>query len=237
VASPPPAGGGKSPDDGTCGFWVGTLWQRVETRRTRTEAQLRKAVRTVYAARFRETARWGPGTIGLGSRQIEATTVALVLDEGAVREHVRGTLSGPGGNRVMGSGAGRFGDQTGGGTLTTEEPSGPTYYEVGLRATEFTYRVTVRWNRGPTEQSDSHVLNIEVGKGDDPGRPRRMDRGSRVMKEEYTVTTPETDYIVGRTVAWDLRRITARCDAPPAVPPLPAESDASDDASTDEAKP
>lgn len=76
-------------DDGTCGFWVGTLRQRVEIRRTRAESQLRRTVRTVYAARRREVpGSRAPGTTTIGSRRIQAVTVRLALDGGAVREDV-----------------------------------------------------------------------------------------------------------------------------------------------------
>jgi hypothetical protein len=229
VARQPPAGGGDSRDDGTCGFWVGTLRQRAEIRRTSTEAQLRSVIRTVYAVRFRETSRdSAPGTTTVGTRQVQAITVPLKLDEGTVREHVRGTLSGPGGNRVAGSGTGGFGDQFGGGHLVTEAPSGPTYYDVGVVAGDFKYPVTVRCNRGETEQTNHGVMNVGVGTGSDPEQPRTMAAGSRAMKGEYTFTAPESDHIVGRTVAWDLARVTAPCDAPPAAPPLPAEDDSPD---------
>ena len=127
--APAPATGGVAhepsrADDGTCGFWVGALRQRVQIRHTTTNNQLRNTVRTVYAARFKETTRpSAPGTTTIGTREIQAITVLLELDEGFVRENTRGTLSGPGGNRVFGSGAGGFGDQVGGGSLVTEVPS------------------------------------------------------------------------------------------------------------------
>jgi hypothetical protein len=117
--------------------------------------------------------------------------VSLRLDNGFVRETIRGTLSGPGGNRLFGSGAGEFGDQFGGGRLVTEAPSGPTYYHVGLRAADFKYPVTVRPFSGETYRSDHGVLNVDVGQGADPEQPRTMAAGSRVMKGEYTVTAPE----------------------------------------------
>jgi hypothetical protein len=233
----PAASSGGSQDDGTCGFWVGTLHQRVQVRHTTTLNQLRKNIRTVYAARFRETTRWGPGSTTVGTRGIQATSVLLRLDDGFVRENVRGTLSGPGGNRVLGSGAGGFGDQVGGGRLVTEVPSGPTYYDVRLRAVDFKYPVTVRPFSGQTHQSDEGVLGIGVGTGADPEQPRTMAAGSQLMKGEYVVTAPEGAHIVGRTVAWNLTRLTARCDAPPEVPPLPAESEPSDGDASDADKP
>jgi hypothetical protein len=57
-----------------------------------------------------------------------------------------------------------------------------------------------------------------------------MDRGSRVMKGEYAVTGPEYGHVVGRTVAWDLTRVTAPCTVPPSVPALPAEREPPEDA-------
>lgn len=148
--------------------------------------------------------------------------------------HAVGTRREPG--RGLGSGRG-FGDQFGGGQLITEAPSGPTYYDVGLFAGNFRYRVTVRWNSGSTTQSDEGVMNIEVGTCEDPEQPRTMPRNSRIMKGEYTVAMPQTDHIVGRTAAWELTRITARCSAPPSVPALPSETESPSGDAPDAAQP
>ncbi len=87
---------GDDPGSGSCGFWAGTLRQRVEISRTATESRLRRTLWTDYAARFKETASSGPGTTTIGARQIQATRVLLKLEDGSVRERTRGTLSGPG---------------------------------------------------------------------------------------------------------------------------------------------
>ncbi len=203
---------------------------RTVTRRPTISSGTRFARSTRPGSR-RPRARARPGATTIGTREIQAITVLLELDEGFVREDIRGELSGPGGNRIFGSGAGEFGNQVGGGRLVTEMPLGPTYYDVGLRAVDFTYRVTVRPYSGETVQSDQGVQNIEVGRQSDPEQPRTMAAGSRVMKGQYTVTAPEGAHIVGRTVAWDLTRLTTRCDAPPPIPPLPEESEPSDGAS------
>jgi hypothetical protein len=222
------AGRTDNADDGSCGFWVGTLRQRVEISRRTTENQLRRTIWTDYAARFKETSSSGPGTTTIGGRQIQATTVLLRLDEGSVRERTRGTLSGIGGNRVAGSGAGGIGDRVGGGDMVTEVPAGRTYYQIGLVGADFKYPVTVRWNSGPTERSDHAVMNVDVGSSSDPEQPRAMAPGSRVMKGEYVVAVPESDHIVERTVAWDLSRVTTPCNAPPGVPSLPSADPSSD---------
>ncbi len=93
---------------------------------------------------------------------------------------------------------------------------------------DFKYPVTVRWNSGTTDRSEQGVMNVDVGSGTDPEQPRTMASGSRVMKGEYVVAAPESDHIVERTVAWDLSRVTTPCDAPPAIPSLPAADQPSD---------
>lgn len=80
-------------------------------------------------------------------------------------------------------------------------------------------------------------MNIEVGTGEDPEQPRTMPRNSRIMKGEYTVTTPEADHTVGRTVVWELTRITARCSAPLPVPALPSETEPPSDDAPDTDRP
>jgi hypothetical protein len=225
------SGGGSvsgSDDSGSCAFWVGTLRQRAEISRSATESQLRRTIWTEYAARFKETTSSGPGETTVGTRQVQATTVALTLDDGSVRERTRGTLSGPGGNRSAGSGAGEIGDQVGEGELITEVPSGRAYYQVTLVGADFKYPVTVRWNSGARDRSEQAVMNIDVGTGADPEQPRRMASDSRVMKGEYVVTAPESNHIVERAVAWDLSRVAAPCDAPPHIPSLPAADQSSD---------
>ena len=76
-------------------------------------------------------------------------------------------------------------------------------------------------------------MNIEVGRQSDPEQPRTMAAGSRAMRGRVHGHGPEEGaHIVGRTVAWDLTRLTTRCVAPPPVPPLP-EGEPSDGASPD----
>jgi hypothetical protein len=71
AARKPSGSEGEREGDGTCRFWVGMLRQGVLMRNTTTYNQLHRTVRTVYAARFKETSGpIVPGTTTVGTRRV-----------------------------------------------------------------------------------------------------------------------------------------------------------------------
>jgi hypothetical protein len=241
--APPPAGsagggggggaadGGGGGADGTCGFWIGTVGRRGVFRNLASpDNTLTETVRTVYTVRLREGPRSTPGTMSIGTRNVLGRAVDLQTDDATVRERLRATLSGPGGNRVAGSGTGHIGAGTGGGHLVLAESSGPTYYQFDVGTDRYQYPVTVRWVYGDIQHLERGPAPIYVGKDPDPEEPR-IDASGRMMKGEYTRTHGSgAGTTLNESVSWELRRTTAPCDAPPGLPPLPAESDPPDDA-------
>lgn len=223
------AGGGGG-EDGTCVFWIGTVGRFGVSRTVLSSNTLTRTVRTIYTVRLRE--RWHattPQTMQFGTLLVRGRSVTLQTDDATVRERLRATLSGPGGNRVAGSGTGHIGDG-GGGRLLLAEPPGPTYYEFGVGTSKYTYPSTTSWSNGDRYRREEGPAPIYVGKESDPEQPR-VDPSGRLMKGEYT----RTHGAGGRStreesVSWELRRTTAPCNAPPGLPPLPAESEAPDDA-------
>ena len=225
------AGGGGGGEDGTCGFWLGMVGRRGVFRNPLFANTHTETVRTVYTVRLREGPRSTPGTMSIAALSVSGRTVDLQTDDATVRERLRGTLSGPGGNRVAGSGTGHIGAGTGGGRLVLAEPSGPTYYQFDVGTDRYRYPETVRWFSGNIDHRERGPAPIYVGTDPDPEEPRTLGVPGRSMKGEYTRTH---DYGSGstldETVAWDLTRTVAPCKAPPALPPLPAETEPPEDA-------
>ena len=70
-----------------------------------------------------------------------------------------------------------------------------------------------------------------MGEDPDPEQPRLLDASGRTMKGEYAVAHDYGDHErLTESVSWELTRVSTPCDAPPALPPLPAESEPPDDA-------
>jgi hypothetical protein len=58
-----------------------------------------------------------------------------------------------------------------------------------------------------------------------------MDPSGRLMKGAYTRTHGSGGgTTLDESVSWELRRTTGPCNAPPGLPPLPAENETPDDA-------
>ena len=238
--APPPAGsaggggaaggGGGGGEEGTCRFWIGTVGRRGVFRNLLSDNTLTETVRTVYTVRLREGQYSTPGTMSIGTVNVRGRAVDLQRDDATVRERLRGTLSGSGGNRVAGSGTGHIGARPGEGRLFLAEPPGPTYYQFGVGTDRYQYPVTLRWVYGDIQHRERGPAPIYVGTDPDPEEPR-IDASGRMMKGEYTRTHGSgAGTTLNESVSWELRRTTAPCDAPPGLPPLPAESDPPDDA-------
>ncbi len=161
---------------------------------------------------------------------VRGRVVDLQTDDATVRERLRGTLSGPGGNRVVGSGTGHIGARTGEGRLVLAEPPGPTYYQFDVGTDWYKYPTTTSWFSGSIDHNEQGPAPIYVGTDPDPEEPR-IDASGRMMKGEYTGRmTMGGQTSSTEAVSWELRRVSAPCDAPPALPPLPAETEPPEDA-------
>ena len=149
--APPPAGSaggggaaggagiGGGGEDGTCGFWIGTVGRRGVFRNPGSANTHTATVRTVYTVRLREGPHSTPETMSFRTMNVRGRAVDLQTDDATVRERLRGTLSGPGGNRVAGSGTGHIGARPGDGRLVLAEPPGPTYYQFGVGTDRYQY--------------------------------------------------------------------------------------------------
>jgi hypothetical protein len=253
--APPPAGfsggggspGGGSPgggtagggggEDGTCVFWIGAVGRRGVSRTLLGSNTQTTTVRTIYTVRLRERWHSTPQTMRIGTLDVRGRSVDLQTDDATVRERLRGTLSGPGGNRIAGSGTGHVGAGAGGGRLVLAEPPGPTYYEFHVGTSQYEYPTTTSWFSGDRDRREQGPLPIYVGKDPDPEEPR-VDPSGQLMKGEYTRTHGSGGGTsLTESVSWELSRVPAPCGAPPAVPTLPAESELSDDDAPAAAKP
>ena len=225
--APPPAGfaGGGSPaggnggggsGDGTCGFWLGTVGRRGVLRHSNTGSRgisIVRTVRTVYTIRLRESPRSGDQ--------------GLDLDDATVRESLREVVSDTaGGNRTEGAGTSHIDAGISDGLLVLGGPSRPSSYRFNVGTAEHRYPSTTRWPSGPPSHNQELFTAISVGTDPDPEQPRFLDAAGRMMKGEYAVTH---DYGDGdrltESVSWELTRASTPCDAPPALPSLPTETE------------
>ena len=217
------AGGGDGGEDGTCGFWIGPVGRRGVFRHSDSDSlgavtRLTRTVRTVYTVRLRE----GPRSGDLGLR----------LDDATVRERLREVVSGPtGSNRTEGSGTSHIDGRTSDGLLVLGGPSRPSSYKFNVGTAEYRYPSTTHSSSGPPTHNQELFTGIWVGKDPDPDQPRILDASRRSMKGEYTITHEYGEHTsLMEAVSWELTRVSAPCDAPPALPPLPAESEPPDEA-------
>lgn len=222
------AGGGGG-EDGTCVFWIGTVGRHGVSRTVLSSNTQTTTVRTIYTVRLRE--RWHSSqTTRIRALDVRGLSVNLQIDDATVRERLRATLSGPGGNRVAGSGTGHVGAGAGGGLLFRVEPPGPTYYQFSVGTSKYRYPSTTSWFSGERVRNEEGPQPVSVGRDSDP-EEFRVDPSGRLMKGEYTRTHGSGGgTTLEESVSWELKRTTAPCNAPPGLPPLPAESEAPDDA-------
>jgi hypothetical protein len=213
-------GGGAGGEDGTCGFWLGTVGRRGVDRHSDSDSlgavtRLTRTVRTVYTVRLREGPRSGD--------------LELRLDDATVRERLREVVSDPaGGNRTEGSGTSHIDGRTSDGLLVLGKPSRPSSYQFNVGTAEYRYPSTTHWSSGPPTRHQELFTGIWVGKDPDPEQPRILDASGRMMKGEYTVTHEYGERTsLTESVSWELTRVSTTCDAPP---PLPAESEPPEDA-------
>jgi hypothetical protein len=220
--APPPAGfGGRGSGDGTCGFWIGTVGRRGVFRHSDTGSvgtSITRTVRTVYTLRLRESPRSGD--------------LGLRLDDATVRERLREVVSDSvGGNRTEGSGTSRIDGGTSDGLLVLGGPSRPSSYRFNVGTAEYRYPSTTQWASGPPTHQQELFTGIWVGADPDPEQPRILDVPGRTMKGDYAVAQDYGDRDrLTESVSWELARVSAPCAAPPALPPLPAETEPADDA-------
>jgi hypothetical protein len=178
-----------------------------------------RTVRTVYTLRLRE----GPRSGDLG----------LHLEEATVRERLREVVSDSagGGNRTEGEGTSHIDAGTSDGLLVRGGPSRHSSYRFNVGTTEYRYPSTTHWSGGPPTHQQELFTDIWVGADPDPEQPRILDASGRMMKGEYAVAH---DYGGGdrltESASWELTRVSAPCDAPPALPSLPTETEPPDEA-------
>lgn len=200
-----------APSPGECGFWVGVVRRWSERHGARPSTPEETSVFTTYVVRLWEA-----------RAEASAGEIELWSDHGTVWERVNGRTSGPTGSRTLGEGSAELPARHPVGWVRAPEPSATAAYRLSLDAGDRGYPVTVRWFPGPLTSERRRFAPLSVGADPDPERPRTLDPARGVMQGEYAVTRdPAPGLTVVESVTWELSRVSAPCDRPPALPARP----------------